>query len=248
MWATASLVSSLGLEFRFFFYFCACSYATIYRELERMILGSNTQEDLKWFSNNHGPGMHMNWPAFEVWRHTSHVCFLYAAFSHPLFHVFALSHQEYNPDQAAAPPKKKKPDGAPPTPSTDHVAPPGDRSRLLQEICCLQKYLWFLKRFCVNRMLHFALQNNARKVFSLGQILFWRVLFLAKQLVSFSVLYCTIWAYNFQAKMHNLSSKCYTLTTCLALCFFKAMWKYTHTNKMHTMQNLFGRNVTFCVF
>lgn len=37
--------------------------------------------------------------------------------------------QEYNPDQAAAPPKKKKPDGAPPTPSTDHVAPPGDRSR-----------------------------------------------------------------------------------------------------------------------
>ncbi|KAG7266826.1 hypothetical protein CRUP_026244 [Coryphaenoides rupestris] len=51
-------------------------------------------------SNNHGPEMHMNWPAFE----------------------------EYNPDAANAPPKKKKPDGAPPTPSTDHVAPPGDRS------------------------------------------------------------------------------------------------------------------------
>ncbi|KAA8590795.1 hypothetical protein FQN60_001738 [Etheostoma spectabile] len=78
------------------------SYATIYRELERTILGANTQEDLKWFSNNHGPEMPMNWPAFE----------------------------EYNPDQASAPPKKKKPDGAPPTPSTDHVAPPGDRSRL----------------------------------------------------------------------------------------------------------------------
>ncbi|XP_068453604.1 protein kinase C and casein kinase substrate in neurons protein 1a [Clinocottus analis] len=77
------------------------SYATIYRELERTILTANTQEDLKWFSNNHGPDMHMNWPAFE----------------------------EYNPDQAAAPPKKKKPDGAPPTPSTEHhVAPPGDRS------------------------------------------------------------------------------------------------------------------------
>lgn len=45
-----------------------CSYATIYRELERTILAANTQEDLKWFSNNHGPGMHMNWPAFEV-RH-----------------------------------------------------------------------------------------------------------------------------------------------------------------------------------
>uniref|UniRef100_A0A3B4V872 Protein kinase C and casein kinase substrate in neurons 1a n=1 Tax=Seriola dumerili TaxID=41447 RepID=A0A3B4V872_SERDU len=41
------------------------SYATIYRELERTILAANTQEDLKWFSNNHGPGMHMNWPAFE---------------------------------------------------------------------------------------------------------------------------------------------------------------------------------------
>lgn len=42
------------------------SYATIYRELERTILAANTQEDLKWFSNNHGPEMHMNWPAFEV--------------------------------------------------------------------------------------------------------------------------------------------------------------------------------------
>lgn len=47
-------------------YFRLLSYATIYRELERTILAANTQEDLKWFSNNHGPGMHMNWPAFEV--------------------------------------------------------------------------------------------------------------------------------------------------------------------------------------
>ncbi|KAM6977199.1 protein kinase C and casein kinase substrate in neurons protein 1a isoform 1-T2 [Aplochiton taeniatus] len=78
------------------------SYGTVYRELERTILGANTQEDLKWFSNNYGPGMHMNWPAFE----------------------------EYNPDQpnaVARREKVKKPDGAPPTPSTDHVAPPGDR-------------------------------------------------------------------------------------------------------------------------
>lgn len=50
--------------------FCLFSYGTIYRELERTILAANTQEDLKWFSNNHGPGMHMNWPAFEV-RHRS---------------------------------------------------------------------------------------------------------------------------------------------------------------------------------
>uniref|UniRef100_A0A3B4X3E3 Protein kinase C and casein kinase substrate in neurons 1a n=1 Tax=Seriola lalandi dorsalis TaxID=1841481 RepID=A0A3B4X3E3_SERLL len=48
------------------------SYATIYRELERTILAANTQEDLKWFSNNHGPGMHMNWPAFEVQHQTFH--------------------------------------------------------------------------------------------------------------------------------------------------------------------------------
>lgn len=77
------------------------SYATVYRELERTILAANTQEDLKWFSNNHGPGMPMAWPAFE----------------------------EYNPDQQTVVKREKvkKPDGAPPTPSTDHVAPPGDR-------------------------------------------------------------------------------------------------------------------------
>lgn len=54
----------------YLFYFPLLSYATIYRELERTILAANTQEDLKWFSNNHGPGMHMNWPAFEVWLET----------------------------------------------------------------------------------------------------------------------------------------------------------------------------------
>lgn len=52
----------------------------------------------------------------------------------------SLAHQEYNPDQASAPPKKKKPDGAPPTPSTDHVAPPGDRSRLVQGLYCLPSH------------------------------------------------------------------------------------------------------------
>ncbi|CAG04036.1 unnamed protein product [Tetraodon nigroviridis] len=103
------------------------SYSTIYRELERTILAANTQEDLKWFSNNHGPGMHMNWPAFEVrlesfpGEHPEVVPLLMAPFC-------SLLLQEYNPDQANAAPKKKKPDGAPPTPSTDHVAPPGDRS------------------------------------------------------------------------------------------------------------------------
>lgn len=83
--------------------------------------------------------MHMNWPIFEVQRQaiTKKTC------TTPLLFIFYITlcasllspHQEYNPDQASAPPKKKKPDGAPPTPSTDHVAPPGDRSRLVQEIC-----------------------------------------------------------------------------------------------------------------
>lgn len=54
-------------------FICACvflcfSYAAVYRDFERTILAANTQEDLKWFSNNHGPGMHMNWPQFEVHR------------------------------------------------------------------------------------------------------------------------------------------------------------------------------------
>ncbi|XP_048054461.1 protein kinase C and casein kinase substrate in neurons protein 1 isoform X2 [Megalobrama amblycephala] len=41
------------------------SYAAVYRELERTITSASAQEDLKWFSSVHGPGMHMNWPQFE---------------------------------------------------------------------------------------------------------------------------------------------------------------------------------------
>ncbi|CAJ1050223.1 protein kinase C and casein kinase substrate in neurons protein 1-like isoform X1 [Xyrichtys novacula] len=44
------------------------SYATVYRELERTITSASAQEDLKWFSNTHGPGMHMNWPQFEEYN------------------------------------------------------------------------------------------------------------------------------------------------------------------------------------
>ncbi|KAL3978641.1 hypothetical protein ACER0C_019703 [Sarotherodon galilaeus] len=44
------------------------SYATVYRELERTITSASPQEDLKWFSNTHGPGMHMNWPQFEEYN------------------------------------------------------------------------------------------------------------------------------------------------------------------------------------
>ncbi|GAA6104894.1 protein kinase C and casein kinase substrate in neurons protein 1 isoform X1 [Tachysurus ichikawai] len=44
------------------------SYATVYKELERTITSASPQEDLRWFNNNHGPGMHMNWPQFEEYN------------------------------------------------------------------------------------------------------------------------------------------------------------------------------------
>ncbi|XP_061893608.1 protein kinase C and casein kinase substrate in neurons protein 1 isoform X2 [Entelurus aequoreus] len=44
------------------------SYASVYRELEHTITSASPQEDLQWFNNNHGPGMHMNWPQFEEYN------------------------------------------------------------------------------------------------------------------------------------------------------------------------------------
>lgn len=61
------LCSKVNWMWRFVDTFVCCSYASVYRDFERTILAANTQEDLKWFSNNHGPDMHMNWPQFEVW-------------------------------------------------------------------------------------------------------------------------------------------------------------------------------------
>ncbi|KAG8579849.1 hypothetical protein GDO81_011074 [Engystomops pustulosus] len=42
-------------------------YSGIYRDLEYAIKSADVLEDLKWFKNNHGPGMSMNWPQFEEW-------------------------------------------------------------------------------------------------------------------------------------------------------------------------------------
>ncbi|CAN9511923.1 unnamed protein product [Ophioblennius macclurei] len=44
------------------------SYSDVYRELEHTITSASAQEDLKWFNNCHGPGMHMNWPQFEEYN------------------------------------------------------------------------------------------------------------------------------------------------------------------------------------
>uniref|UniRef100_A0A8C4X4E9 Protein kinase C and casein kinase substrate in neurons 1b n=1 Tax=Erpetoichthys calabaricus TaxID=27687 RepID=A0A8C4X4E9_ERPCA len=44
------------------------SYSSVYRELEQTIRTADAQEDLKWFNNFHGPGMHMNWPQFEEYN------------------------------------------------------------------------------------------------------------------------------------------------------------------------------------
>ncbi|KAM8973500.1 protein kinase C and casein kinase substrate in neurons protein 2 isoform 2-T2 [Pelodytes ibericus] len=43
------------------------SYASVYQDLEYAIKSADVPEDLKWFKNNHGPGMSMNWPQFEEW-------------------------------------------------------------------------------------------------------------------------------------------------------------------------------------
>lgn len=40
-------------------------YSSVYRDLEYSIKSADVLEDLKWFKNNHGPGMSMNWPQFE---------------------------------------------------------------------------------------------------------------------------------------------------------------------------------------
>ncbi|XP_028305599.1 protein kinase C and casein kinase substrate in neurons protein 2 isoform X2 [Gouania willdenowi] len=41
-------------------------FQTIYHTLEDTISATDAEDDLKWFRSNHGPGMHMNWPQFEI--------------------------------------------------------------------------------------------------------------------------------------------------------------------------------------
>lgn len=58
-WAGMSVASKSHASFYF-------SYKNIYRELEQSLKAADAVEDLRWFRANHGPGMSMNWPQFEV--------------------------------------------------------------------------------------------------------------------------------------------------------------------------------------
>ena len=42
------------------------SLPRIYEEFHHTVSNSDYEKDLKWWSNNHGVNMPMNWPAFEV--------------------------------------------------------------------------------------------------------------------------------------------------------------------------------------
>ncbi|XP_061107300.1 protein kinase C and casein kinase substrate in neurons protein 2 isoform X1 [Conger conger] len=41
-------------------------FQTVYQTLEDRVNAVDADEDLKWFRSNHGPGMPMNWPQFEI--------------------------------------------------------------------------------------------------------------------------------------------------------------------------------------
>lgn len=43
-----------------------CSLPQIYEEFYHTINNADHEKDLKWWSNNHGVNMAMNWPQFEV--------------------------------------------------------------------------------------------------------------------------------------------------------------------------------------
>lgn len=44
----------------------SCRLQQIYEELYHTINNADYEKDLKWWSNNHGVNMAMNWPQFEV--------------------------------------------------------------------------------------------------------------------------------------------------------------------------------------
>lgn len=47
-------------------WFSSLRFQDVYQTVEDTIQAADVEEDLKWFRSNHGPGMPMNWPQFEV--------------------------------------------------------------------------------------------------------------------------------------------------------------------------------------
>lgn len=45
---------------------CCISVKAVYSELHDTLMSINEQEDLRWWKNNHGPGMATDWPKIEV--------------------------------------------------------------------------------------------------------------------------------------------------------------------------------------
>uniref|UniRef100_A0A3Q3E7R8 Zgc:91999 n=1 Tax=Hippocampus comes TaxID=109280 RepID=A0A3Q3E7R8_HIPCM len=43
------------------------SVKEVYNELHQTLMAINEEEDLKWWKNNHGPGMLTNWPKIQEW-------------------------------------------------------------------------------------------------------------------------------------------------------------------------------------
>lgn len=46
--------------------FYSISVKAVYNELHQTLMSINEQDDLKWWKNNHGPGMPTDWPKVEV--------------------------------------------------------------------------------------------------------------------------------------------------------------------------------------
>lgn len=94
-----SIWLKLSFSSLFLFFFCKfhlittrisrgiCRIPQIYEEFYHTINNADHEKDLKWWSNNHGLNMAMNWPQFEVSAPQSplwmrwHICTKWARFS-----------------------------------------------------------------------------------------------------------------------------------------------------------------------